>query len=109
MSQKRIFKVRYIEYPQTTIIYDALEIDLDIYPELKDKTDQEVIKYIKENAWEMESTDSEIYDSLAEELQDMDIIREKIPHIDSEFDVEVSKNETNDNESEEDEDEEEDD
>lgn len=96
MSQKRIFKVRYIEYPQTTLIYDALEIDLDFYPELKDKTDQEVIEYIKENAWEMKSTDPEIYDSLVDELQDMDIIREKIPRIDSEIDVEISKNENKD-------------
>lgn len=96
MSEKRLFKVNYIEYPQTTLIYDQLEIDLSIYPELMDKSDEEVIEYIKKNAYEMKSTDPEIYYSLAEELQDMDLIREKIPHVDSEFNVEVCKNESTD-------------
>lgn len=89
MSQKRIFNLTYIEYPQTTLIYDTLEVDISIYPELEGKTDQEVIDYIKENAHRMKSTDSDIYDSLVEELQDMDLVREKIPHIDTEVIVEV--------------------
>jgi hypothetical protein len=98
MSEKRIFNVGYIEYPQTTLIYDTLEVDISIYPELEGKTDQEVIEYIKENAWQMKSTDSDVYDSLGEELQDMDLIREKIPHVDSEVWAEVGTNNNTDEE-----------
>lgn len=105
MSEKRIFNVKYIEYPQTTLIYDTLELDISIYPELEGKTDQEVIDYIRENAWTMKSTDSDIYDSLAEELQDMDLVREKTPHIDSEIYVDVGTTNSSDSEYEEDEDE----
>ena len=96
MSEKRIFTVGYIEYPETTLIYRSIKIDVADYPELKNLSDDEVVKYLKENAWEMNSTD-ELYLSLAEELQDQDIIREKIPHVGSEIWAEPSSDEDDDN------------
>lgn len=90
MSDKKVFEVGYIEYPNTTLIYRSIEIDTDSYPELQGKTDEEAIAYIKENLYEMTPTE-EFYDSLGDELQDQDVIREKISHIDSEIWVEVAK------------------
>lgn len=89
MSEKRIFEVGYMEYPNTTLIYRSVKVDISNYPELEGKTDEEIVDYIKENAYEMESTDGDSYDSLGEELADQDIIREKIPHVDSEIWVEL--------------------
>lgn len=88
MSEKRIFEVGYMEYPNTTLVYESIKVDISNYPELEGKTDDEVIDYIKENAYQMKPT-NEFYDSLSEELADRDIIREKIPHVDSEIWVEV--------------------
>ena len=89
MSEKRIFEVGYMEYPNTTLIYRSVKVDISNYPELEGKTDEEIVDYIKENAYEMEPTDGDSYDSLGEELADQDIIREKIPHVDSEIWVEL--------------------
>lgn len=107
MSEKRIFEVGYIEYPETSLIYRSIKIDVSNYPELEGKTDDEVIKYIGENAWKMKSADED-YNSLAEELSEQDIIREKIPHVGSEIWAEVS-NEDDDSDDEEDDYDEEDD
>jgi len=106
MSEKRIFEVGYMEYPNTTLIYRSIKVDISNYPELEGKTDDEVIDYIKENAYEMEPTDGDSYDSLGEELSDQDIVREKVPHIDSEIWAEVSSE--TDEESEEDDEEDDD-
>ena len=95
MSEKRIFEVGYIEYPKTSLIYRSLKIDISNYPELEGKTDDEIIDYIKENAHQMDATEK-FYDNLGEELADQDIVREKIPHIDSEIWVEVSSEDTED-------------
>jgi len=89
MSEKRIFEVGYMEYPNTTLIYRSVKVDISNYPELEGKTDEEIVDYIKENAYEMKPTDGDSYDSLGEELADQDIIREKIPHVDSEIWVEL--------------------
>ena len=105
MSEKRIFEVGYMEYPNTTLIYRSIKVDISNYPELEGKTDDEVIDYIKENAYEMEPVDGDSYDSLGEELADQDIVREKVPHVDSEIYVEVS-NETDEDSEEDDEDDE---
>jgi hypothetical protein len=89
MSEKRIFEVGYVEYPKTSVYYRSVKIDVSNYPELEGKTDQEVIDYIQENAYQMKATE-EFYDNLGEELSDQDVVREKIPHVDSEIWVEVS-------------------
>jgi len=88
MSEKRIFEVGYIEYPKTSLIYRSLKIDISNYPELQDKEDDDIVEYIKQNAWNMKSVDED-YTSLGEELQQQDIIREKVPHVDYEVWAEV--------------------
>ena len=103
MSEKRIFEVGYIEYPQTSLFYRSLKIDVSNYPELEGKTDDEIVEYIKENAYQMDAT-KEIYDNLGEQLADQDIVREKIPHVDSEIWVEASSGDTEDSDDDEDED-----
>ena len=105
MSEKRIFEVGYVETRPIQEYYRSITIDVSDYPELDGKTDSEIIEYIKENAYEMKSNE-EYYDSLGEELADQDIVREKIPHVDSEIWVEVATNSTEgDEDEEEDEDE----
>jgi hypothetical protein len=106
MSEKRIFEVGYMEYPNTTLIYRSVKVDISNYPELEGKTDDEIIDYIKENAYQMKSM-KEFYDSLGEELADQDIVREKVPHVDSEIWAEVSDDSDEDDEDEEDSDEDE--
>lgn len=91
MSENKIFEVGYVEYPQTSLYYRSIKINTSDYPELDGKTDSEIIDYIKENSYQMKSTE-EYYDSLGEELADQDIVREKIPHVDSEVWVELSTN-----------------
>jgi hypothetical protein len=39
---------------------------------------EEAIDYVESNAWEMPSTNPDMYDSLADELNDQDIRRDKI-------------------------------
>ena len=92
MSEKRIFNVGYIEYPKTSLMYEPIKIDISNYPELYGKTDDEIINYIEENAHSMASLDDS-YDSLADELREQDLRREKITHVDTEIWVEVSDNE----------------
>ncbi len=85
MSEKRIFEVGYIEYPQITRIYRSIKINVSNYPELEGKSDDEITKYIKENASEMQSACDGVYDSLDDELSNQPIIREVVPHIGSEI------------------------
>ena len=67
------------EYYETSITREPVELNLENYPELEGMTPQEAIDYVESNAWEMKPTnDDEGYDSLAEELNDMDIRRDKI-------------------------------
>lgn len=57
-----------------------LEIDSSNYPELKDKSKDEIQKYIDENMWDMNPSDeNSAYDSLGEELCEGDFINEEIP------------------------------
>ena len=90
MSNKKIFKARYAEFPQTILIYRELDIDVSNYPELDGKTDDEIIDYITNNAENMKPLNDEFYSSLGEELRDQDIIREKVPRTTSEIWVELS-------------------
>jgi hypothetical protein len=94
MSEKRMFKVGYIEYPQSVLIYESLDIDVSNYPELAGMTDDEISDYIKENSSEMKPT-NDFYDSLHDELMDQDIVREKIPRVDSEVWAEPTDEEDN--------------
>jgi len=67
------------EYYETSITREPIELNLEDYPELEGMTTQEAIDYVESNAWEMKPTDAEnYYESLGEELNDMDIRRDKI-------------------------------
>jgi hypothetical protein len=65
------------EYYETSITREPVELNLADYPELEGMTTEQAIDYVESNAWEMKSTDDG-YDSLAEQLNDMDIRRDKI-------------------------------
>ena len=65
------------EYYETSITREPVELNLADYPELEGMSQDEAINYVELNAWEMKSTDDD-YDSLAEQLNDMDIRRDKI-------------------------------
>jgi len=66
------------EYYETSIVREPVQINLEDYPELEGMTAEEAIDYVECNAWEMASTNPEYYESLAEQLNDMDIRRDKI-------------------------------
>jgi hypothetical protein len=77
-----LIKLRMTESFTTYIFKDSIEIETDNYPELNGKSKEEIVEYIEENGWEMKPT-NDMYDSLYEQLDDQDIIREKIPSQDS--------------------------
>ena len=66
------------EYYETSITREPVELTLADYPELEGMTIEEAIDYVESNAWEMASTNPDMYESLGEELNDMDIRRDKI-------------------------------
>jgi hypothetical protein len=66
------------EYYETSITREPVELNLADYPELDGMTQEEAIDYVESNAWDMSSTNPDNYESLGEELNDMDIRRDKI-------------------------------
>jgi hypothetical protein len=67
------------EYYETSITKQPVELTLSDYPELDGMTQEEAINYVEVNAWEMKPTNDEYgYASLAEQLNEMDIRRDKI-------------------------------
>jgi hypothetical protein len=63
----------------TFVCRSPIKINTENYPELKGMSEDEVKEYIRDNAWDMKpSQESDVYDSLGEELMDMDIRRDKI-------------------------------
>jgi len=73
----------------TYIVREAIELNVADYPELAGMDRKEIIDYIEENAWEMKPTDEEgYYESLAEELTDKDIFREKLNNESQEINAE---------------------
>ena len=49
------------EYYETSITREPVELNLDNYPELAGMTAEEAIEYVECNAWEMTSTNPEMY------------------------------------------------
>jgi hypothetical protein len=62
----------------TWLVREPIEIDTDNYPELGGKTEEEVKEYIRDNYYEMKPTNEEWFADLGEELNQMDIRRDKI-------------------------------
>jgi hypothetical protein len=61
----------------TWILREPIEIDTDNYPELEGMSEDDVKEYIRENCSEMSAINSEYYSDLAEELNQMNILRDK--------------------------------
>ena len=62
----------------TWLVREPVEIDTDNYPELEGKTQEEIREYIRENVYDMKPTNDQWYESLGEELNEMDVRRDKI-------------------------------
>lgn len=56
----------------TTIYREKMEIDTDDYPELDGMDEDQISDYIDNNIWDMKPVNSDLYDSLGEELLDKD-------------------------------------
>jgi hypothetical protein len=65
------------EYYETSIVREPIELNISDYPELDGMTQDEAINYVESNAWEMKATIDD-YESLADQVNDMDIRRDKI-------------------------------
>jgi hypothetical protein len=78
-------KMYSVEEFKTIIFRESLEIETDNYPELNGMTEEEIKQYIKENATEMAPTFKGIYESLAEECWDCNVVNEKVPSSDTEI------------------------
>ena len=76
------------EYYETSIVREPIELNIEDYPELDGMTTEEVIDYVESNAWDMKPT-NEDYDSLAEELTDQDIRRDKITNESQEINAQL--------------------
>jgi hypothetical protein len=73
----RTVKIYQTEEYTTYIVREPITIDLDDYPELEGMTNDEIVEYLKESSFEMKAQ-NEDYDSLSEELEDRDILKDKI-------------------------------
>jgi hypothetical protein len=77
------------EYYETSITREPVELNLEDYPELEGMSPEQAIDYVESNAWEMKPTTDEYgYDSLAEELNEKDIVREKLNNESQEINAE---------------------
>ena len=56
---------------------EPVEVETDNYPELEGMNEDEIKDYIRENAYQMKSTNEEYYSDLSEELFQSDVRREK--------------------------------
>lgn len=86
-TQKTI-EVRMTESYNTWIVRESMKINVEDYPELSGMTEEEMTDYILSNASDMKSSNEEWYDSLYEELMQMDVVRDKITNEESEIVVE---------------------
>lgn len=71
--------VRMCERQSTWLVHEGIDLNIEEYPELEGMTEEQIKEYISNNAWDMKcpSEYSEYYESLAECLQDRDIVKDK--------------------------------
>ena len=81
-------EVRMTESYSTWVVRESMEINIADYPELEGRTEDEMTDYITSNASDMKSSNEEWYDSLYDELMQMDVTREKITGEETEIVVE---------------------
>jgi hypothetical protein len=84
----KTIEVRMTESYSTWVVRESMEINVEDYPELEGMTEEEMTDYIMSNASDMKSSNEEWYDSLYEELLQMDVVRDKITGEESEIVVE---------------------
>lgn len=87
-TKAKTIEVRMTESYSTWVVRESMEINVKDYPELEGMTEEEMTDYIMCNASDMKPTNDEWYDSLYEELMQMDVTREKITGEESEIVVE---------------------
>jgi hypothetical protein len=87
-TKAKTIEIRMTESYSTWVVRESMEINVEDYPELEGMTEEEMTDYIMSNASEMKPTNDEWYDSLYEELMQMDVTREKITGEESEIVVE---------------------
>jgi hypothetical protein len=73
----------------TTVTREEIIINTDDYPELQGMTEDEISEYIDNNVWDMKPTNTELYSSLAEELNDQDTVHDSISGEDTTYYVDV--------------------
>jgi len=84
----KTIEIRMTESYSTWVVRESMEINVEDYPELEGMTEEEMTDYIMCNASDMKPTNGEWYDSLYEELSQMDVTREKISSEESDIVVE---------------------
>jgi hypothetical protein len=84
----KTIEVRVTESYSTWVVRESIEINVADYPELEGMTEEEMTDYITSNASDMKASNEEYYDSLYEELLQMDVVRDKISGEDSEIVIE---------------------
>lgn len=72
----------------TTLYRESMEIDTDNYPELEGMTEDEISDYIDNNIWDMKPVNSDLYETLGEELIDKDVENDHIGGEETTFYVE---------------------
>jgi hypothetical protein len=87
-TKTKTIEVRMTESYSTWVVHESLEINVEDYPELEGMTEEEMTDYIVSNASEMKPSNEEWYDSLYDELMQMDVTREKITGEESDIVVE---------------------
>lgn len=84
----KTIEVRMTESYSTWVVRESMQINVEDYPELAGMTEEEMSDYIICNASDMKPSNEEWYDSLYEELLQMDVTREKITGEETEVVVE---------------------
>lgn len=70
--------IRRCESQNLWVVRDSIEIKISEYPELEGKSLDEIKSYIEENIYDMKAPEGLQYaDSLAEAIDQQDVIREK--------------------------------
>jgi hypothetical protein len=78
VTAAKTISVKMVEYYNTMVVREPIEINVEDYPELNGMSEEEMKNYIKENWSDMKSTNEEWYESLYDECSQSDVMREKI-------------------------------
>ena len=85
IEASKTIEVRMTESYSTWVVHESVELNVADYPELEGMTEEEMKDYIMSNASDMKPTNDEYYSDLYDELNQADVVREKITDEDSEI------------------------